>query len=189
MSTSNLKFKENAFYNLQHSRKFGGDILRVIYLGLLRVLCSSQILCINNMAIFPEIILFNIKNATKEQNILPLISTIKTASLFLEYLNIPRTSTTTLQTSILPSMLQVGDYVYLWTHVRASSFTFGVFCVWISQYMLKCAFRHPFLAIIIRENLSNVSASDESSLKYDFIKDGKTCNRTVLSVGSTHGHS
>lgn len=104
----------------------------------------------------PEIILFNIKNATKEQSILPLISTIKTASLFFEYLNIPRTSTTTLKTSILPSMLQVGEYVYLWTHVRASGYTFGVFCVWISLYMLKCSFRHPFLAIIIHENLSCV---------------------------------
>lgn len=132
------RINRNTFFP---QRQFGGDILRVIYPGLLHVLCSSQILCINNIAIFPEIILFDIKNATKEHNILPLISTIKTASLFFEYLNIPRTSKTTHQTSILPSMPQVGEYVYLWTHVRASSYTFGVFCVWIFLVYAKLCFQ------------------------------------------------
>lgn len=85
-------------------------------------------------------------------------------------------------------MLQVREYVYPRTNVRASSYTFGVFCVWISWCMLKCAFKHSFLAILIRENLS-YCCNDKGLFKYDYIKDGRTCNRTVFSEGSSDGHS
>lgn len=68
----------------------------------------------NNIANFLEIILFNVKkNANKEQNILPLVSTIKRASLFVEYLDIPRTSTTTLQLDLNTAQHATGAGIRL----------------------------------------------------------------------------